>query len=649
MASEVQKLIVAIETVGVDQAQKELDKLKKKAKETESAAKGAQAGVGGFFGGFKKFRGATSALTNTTGQLSVQLQDVAVQAQQGTDGLRIFAQQGPQIASIFGPTGAVVGALVAVGAIIAGPFVKSFFAANEAIEETAKRLKEVTDGVNELTEKEKAARLSILTTEMREQQETISSLEEQLKEAVEEFNLFNSGQTTTGTVISQVTGGLLTYKEALNESAGAVNTANAALEEARAKFNEQLRLAGLLTGKTKELTKEEKANAEAVESSIQSGREQVQVLGMSAIEAELFRLQMKGATEEQIEARRVQLEATAAFKADQEAREEAKKKAEQEARSRESFIAGVVEQTVAFGNSRAELLRHRAAQHDLTVEQQYQVEVLAELIEKKEADAEATKNQRESERELTKAIAEEREKRAAEEQRINERVQQMEAAERELKGEGLLNAEQGEIDSLNRRLEKIKQFEREGTITTQQSIEARKNLNKQYNDFAIKSAGDALNALGQTNEKAFQAAKLYNVGMAVMNTYTGATKALAELPPPLNFIVAAATVANGLAQVQQIRSQQYSGRALGGQVRGGESYVVGERGPEVLTMGSSGRIIPNDKLGGQQQVVNKTANVTFQISTVDARGFDQLLQSRRGQIVNMVNSAMNDQGRRGVA
>ena len=77
--------------------------------------------------------------------------------------------------------------------------------------------------------------------------------------------------------------------------------------------------------------------------------------------------------------------------------------------------------------------------------------------------------------------------------------------------------------------------------------------------------------------------------------------------------------------------------------------MVGERGPEVLTMGSSGRITPNDKISSAQQVVNKVANINFNISTVDARGFDSLLQSRRGQIVTIVNQAMNDRGTRGVA
>jgi len=60
----------------------------------------------------------------------------------------------------------------------------------------------------------------------------------------------------------------------------------------------------------------------------------------------------------------------------------------------------------------------------------------------------------------------------------------------------------------------------------------------------------------------------------------------------------------------------------------------------------SGTIVKNSDLEGSGS--GKTVNVNFNVSTVDAAGFDQLLQARKGMIVSMVNRAMNDRGRLGV-
>ena len=85
-------------------------------------------------------------------------------------------------------------------------------------------------------------------------------------------------------------------------------------------------------------------------------------------------------------------------------------------------------------------------------------------------------------------------------------------------------------------------------------------------------------------------------------------------------------------------------RADGGPVSAGSTYLVGERGPEIFTPRQSGSIIPNEQIGGSGPV-----NVNFNITANDTRGFDQLLQQRRGQIVGMVNQALNDRGMRAIA
>jgi len=50
------------------------------------------------------------------------------------------------------------------------------------------------------------------------------------------------------------------------------------------------------------------------------------------------------------------------------------------------------------------------------------------------------------------------------------------------------------------------------------------------------------------------------------------------------------------------------GRASGGTVKGGTSYLVGERGPELFTPGRTGSIAPNNSMGGANVTVNVDAS-----------------------------------------
>jgi hypothetical protein len=57
------------------------------------------------------------------------------------------------------------------------------------------------------------------------------------------------------------------------------------------------------------------------------------------------------------------------------------------------------------------------------------------------------------------------------------------------------------------------------------------------------------------------------------------------------------------------------GRANGGPVSRGTSYVVGERGPELFVPNTSGKIIPNGGAGGRGNTINLTVN-----GAIDAEG-----------------------------
>lgn len=157
----------------------------------------------------------------------------------------------------------------------------------------------------------------------------------------------------------------------------------------------------------------------------------------------------------------------------------------------------------------------------------------------------------------------------------------------------------------------------------------------------VAAGRSALEQIAQVNKRAFQLNKAVAITEAIINTYQGATKALAQggIFGPL---LAGAIVASGLAQVAIIRNQQYPGREQGGTVIGGEPYVVGESGMEMFVPGRTGTIVPNDELSGQSQNVN----VNFTINAVDTKDFDKLLRSRQGLIIGVINQALNESGRR---
>ena len=143
------------------------------------------------------------------------------------------------------------------------------------------------------------------------------------------------------------------------------------------------------------------------------------------------------------------------------------------------------------------------------------------------------------------------------------------------------------------------------------------------------------------SKKLFRVNQAVAIGEAIMSTYAGAARALKDIPPPFNFAFAALTVATGLAKVANIRSQQPPAQ-FGGARQANQPFLVGEKGAELFTPATAGTVTPNHQLGGAMG----STNVTFNINTVSAKGFNELLVNSRGMIVNMINQAVNERGRR---
>ena len=152
----------------------------------------------------------------------------------------------------------------------------------------------------------------------------------------------------------------------------------------------------------------------------------------------------------------------------------------------------------------------------------------------------------------------------------------------------------------------------------------------------VDAVGDGLSKVSGLNKDAFRAYQAFQIGMATLNTFRAASNALSTYPFPLNIGVAAAETARGLATVAQIRATAPP-RISGGRVNAGEPYMVGEGGREMFVPQSSGTIVPNNQLA--------SPNVNITINANDTEGFDDLLVKRRSVIVNVINDALNSQGK----
>tara|TARA_Y100000004_G_scaffold16857_1_gene17454 strand:+ start:8828 stop:10792 length:1965 start_codon:yes stop_codon:yes gene_type:complete len=156
--------------------------------------------------------------------------------------------------------------------------------------------------------------------------------------------------------------------------------------------------------------------------------------------------------------------------------------------------------------------------------------------------------------------------------------------------------------------------------------------------FVIRSFVEML--VGEAVQMAFSKSmamfKMDAIKKAMISLYEGAMKTFASIPFPFNIVAVGGALAFGASLINKIKGFEKGGRPPVGQ-----PSIVGEKGAELFIPDQAGTIVPNDKLGN----MGKQVTVNFNINTVDARGFNELLVNSRGTLVNIINSAMNEKGK----
>ncbi len=151
---------------------------------------------------------------------------------------------------------------------------------------------------------------------------------------------------------------------------------------------------------------------------------------------------------------------------------------------------------------------------------------------------------------------------------------------------------------------KINKIEQAETLETQ---EFKKREWRRGAEAFAESLDQMAQVLSTEGQAGFERGKKLSLASNMIQTYLGATEAftsLASIPyvgVALGIAAAAAAVAAGLQRADMIESQTYQGRATGGPVEAGGTYVVGENGPEVIRMGGAGSVITNHELAKTQE------------------------------------------------
>ena len=186
------------------------------------------------------------------------------------------------------------------------------------------------------------------------------------------------------------------------------------------------------------------------------------------------------------------------------------------------------------------------------------------------------------------------------------------------------------------------------TFYQEQRIEGEKRLTAFKEKTGVAQTGQVIgelanqfSAIAGNNKKLFAVNKAFQIAQAIMQTHAAATLALSSYPPPFGFIMAAASVANGLGQVAQIKSQSFEGggftgrgaRAGGLDGKGGYMAMVhpNESVIDHTKGGSGGVTIVNniDATGAGADVEEKIRMAMEQTSAATIAQIQSLMQRRR--------------------
>lgn len=310
-----------------------------------------------------KSQGSMRSLRGQAQNFGYQIQDVAVQAQMGTDSLIILGQQGSQIAAGFGATGAMIGAGIAIGAAALGVLLKTMGSTSATAKELKKDFDELTASIVELnkeggtTDLGKAINADIASESLKKAEKNLKALTGRLDRA---RALADAPLLVVGV------GGRTTEYEKTIELKQKEAAAIRIVEQAIADENENIKAyIAIMSGATDE---SEKSNKD-INDKIRLIAAQIRLYGQSADAIEREKLATSGGNGEALATLKILEDALQAKKDKTKADELAAQKAKDEADQLEALakrnadtnareLKALQTKTALMGKSRSEQLEY---------------------------------------------------------------------------------------------------------------------------------------------------------------------------------------------------------------------------------------------------------------------------------------------------
>lgn len=328
-----------LKTLGTvsEQTGKKIDSLNSQLTKTGPAARGsasAAAGAGA----------AAGRAGHVAQQAGYQFADMAVQIQGGVNPMVAFGQQASQLIGIFGPAGAVAGAVVAIGAAVATSLLPALFDTESAVAKVAGEIDKLNDSLETMDARQRAVKDLAINEALEAEAGLQADLAEQIRKkneaiantaaAIERNTRTQGGQDDFAyqQLIKRLTGDLEEQKTALialnGEMANSEQTSrqhNLTLSKLNGTYQQQEAAlqkaaaaeAGHIDGLIKSQEEMIKASG-AADGVVSSLTTQAATLGMTAAEARVYALSMtEGVTPAQLEEARAAQVAIDAYLAKQ--------------------------------------------------------------------------------------------------------------------------------------------------------------------------------------------------------------------------------------------------------------------------------------------------------------------------------------------